>query len=349
VSEQDVGPGLFDGQFVYVPPPTPFLVTDPKYHQVGFQFQEAEQAKTQLAASTSTATPFPPPATPTPHPTATPAITPNLFAPLVTPAATTAPTSWPTAWPATPVIRAVIVEKAPLFHETNFHFDLPAATSTSTPIPSKPAQPVATSASWIPATQAPSTVASPTNTPAPPTPLPPTATPQIIVHTPQPYELDIEDPRFYRGSFTFAPTGSAQAGAATNSVVNAPFYSGTSVDTLSPTYSESSPLPVAGKAMYYNPGIMQEVYAYRLRLGQVQPCSECVGYVALLRKGDLGRKVWLRWGDGTVEGPFLVIDVAARQHVGLLLTRGWAVDVDYATAIRRGMNRPVPVTILATP
>jgi hypothetical protein len=222
---------------------------------------------------------------------------------------------------------------------------------------SKPVQPAATTASWIPATQAP-TLAPPTNTPAlltllstpaPPTPLPPTATPQIIVHTPQPYEVDIEDPRFYRGSFTFAPSGSAQAGEAPGSVVDAPFYSGSSYETLSPAYSASSPLPVAGKAMYYNPGIMQEVYAYRLRLGQVQPCSECVGYVALLRQGDLGRKVWLRWGDGTVEGPFLVIDVAARQHVGLLLTRGWAVDVDYATAIRHGMNRPVQVTILAAP
>jgi hypothetical protein len=161
--------------------------------------------------------------------------------------------------------------------------------------------------------------------------------------------VDIEDPRFYRGSFKYAPAGSIQAEKGSAGYSPAPSYKGTSYETLSPDYSAGSPLPVAGKAMYYNPGIMQQVLAYRMQLGQVAPCGECVGYVALLRKGDLGRRVWLRWSDGAVEGPFLVIDVAARHHVSLLLSRGWAVDVDYATAMRHGMNRPAPVTVLASP
>ena len=101
--------------------------------------------------------------------------------------------------------------------------------------------------------------------------------------------------------------------------------------------------------MYYNPGIMPEVLSYRLQLKQVEVCGDCVGYVALLRAGDLNRKVWLQWDDGTVEGPFLVIDVAARHHVPSLLARSWVVDVDYPTAMRRGMNQPIPVTVLAAP
>ena len=101
--------------------------------------------------------------------------------------------------------------------------------------------------------------------------------------------------------------------------------------------------------MYYNPGIMAQVLSYRLALGQVSPCSDCVGYAALLRRGDLNRKVWIEWATGDVEGPFLVIDVAASQHVPLLLARQWVVDVDYATAMRRAMNGPVSVTVLDAP
>jgi len=101
--------------------------------------------------------------------------------------------------------------------------------------------------------------------------------------------------------------------------------------------------------MYYNPGIMDQVLAYRLALGQVSPCSDCVGYVALLHGGDLNRKVWIQWAEGDVEGPFLVIDVAASQHVSSLLARQWVVDVDYATAMRRAMDAPRYVTVLDSP
>jgi hypothetical protein len=150
----------------------------------------------------------------------------------------------------------------------------------------------------------------PNSTPtAPSTPLPPTATPSIT-----------------------AATSRSQPNVA-----------------LNPAYSQASPLPLTGLAMYYNPNVMNEVVANRMAMGHLSTCGECIGHVALLRVGDLNRRVWLQWADGKVEGPFLVADVAAAHHVGYLLERNWVVDVDYQTALRRGMNGPVAVTVLAGP
>ncbi len=184
------------------------------------------------------------------------------------------------------------------------------------------------------------------------------------------------DGRFYPGAYRWTGTGlvaaatampfrllpadeTAEEGTATpTATADLPRLDGTrqalgkggdTWEALSPAYSEPSPLPLHGLAMYYNPGIMREVVAYRLQRAQIDPCPECVGYVALLRRGDLNRKVWILWPDGTVEGPFLVVDVAARHHVSSLLKRGWAIDVDYKTALRHRMNRPLPVTVLAAP
>jgi hypothetical protein len=255
----------------------------------------------------------------------------------------------PTATP-TPNIRSA--EEKKVFHDGTYQFIADAGPASSfaktTPAP----MPTATRPAIVYAPAATAT-ATATATPQPsPTPSPPAPTAVIytITNSTVTNEVDIEDPRFYRGSFTIAPAGSVQAAAAgTTSQGKSLYYAGSSYETLSPSYNDRTPLPVSGKAMYYNPGIMQEVYSYRLQLGQVVPCGECVGYVALLRKGDLGRHVYLRWADGTVEGPFLVIDVAARHHIGLLLARGWAVDLDYQTAMRHSMAGPVPVTILDAP
>ena len=133
-------------------------------------------------------------------------------------------------------------------------------------------------------------------------------------------------------------------------VVNKPaFVPNGSSAGIQPSYYERSPLPARGKAMYYNPGIMQAVLDYRKAQGQVNPCPECVGHVALLRSGDLNRRVWIEWPDGMVEGPFLVIDVAARHHIQMLLQREWVIDVDFRTAMRHNMNRPLWVTIMESP
>lgn len=119
--------------------------------------------------------------------------------------------------------------------------------------------------------------------------------------------------------------------------------------TLSPPYHAPSALPVHGRAMYYNPGIMERVLEYRMQTGRVQPCDECIGFAAMIRYGDLGRKVWIQLADSTVEGPFLVIDAADVKHVYALLERNWVIDVDYATAMRWKMAGPHVVTVLDSP
>ncbi|MCB0131701.1 MAG: hypothetical protein KDD78_12665, partial [Caldilineaceae bacterium] len=117
---------------------------------------------------------------------------------------------------------------------------------------------------------------------------------------------------------------------------------------LSPGYRSSSPLPVSGKAMYYNPGVMQRVIATREDFGHIGECSTCIGYVAMLRAGDLNRTVWLQIGSSRIEGPFQVVDVAAPKHVGMLQERGWIVDVDYETAERWQFRMPY-VTVWERP
>lgn len=107
-------------------------------------------------------------------------------------------------------------------------------------------------------------------------------------------------------------------------------------------------LPVKGFTTYYNPGIMDEVIAYRVRVGDITPCPECIGHVALIREGDINRRVWLRLDESTVEGPFLVTDCAHTWDVAPLVGRGWGVDLDYHTAKRWGFKMRT-VAILDAP
>jgi hypothetical protein len=121
-------------------------------------------------------------------------------------------------------------------------------------------------------------------------------------------------------------------------------------DDLAPGYWEPSPLPQTGLATYYAPGMMEYVEGYRQTQGQLPACSECVGTVALLRAGDIGRKVWLQQSDGERVGPFLVIDCARREDVAPLVARGWVVDVSYELGQGWAMNRPLAgVTVLEDP
>lgn len=122
-----------------------------------------------------------------------------------------------------------------------------------------------------------------------------------------------------------------------------------SATKLSPSYHERSSLPAFGKAMYYNPGVMETVLENRIEMGEVDFCIDCVGYAAMLRRGDLNNRIWIQLPDGTVEGPFLVIDVADLRHVPMLLKREWVVDVDYETAMRWRMSGPRLVTLWAEP
>lgn len=121
-------------------------------------------------------------------------------------------------------------------------------------------------------------------------------------------------------------------------------------EELAPGYWEQSPLPQIGLATFYASGMMEYVEGYRQTLGQLPECPECVGTVALLRAGDIGRKVWLQAPGGERVGPFLVIDCARRQDVDPLLARGWVVDVSYELGQAWAMDRPLAgVTVLEDP
>jgi hypothetical protein len=123
---------------------------------------------------------------------------------------------------------------------------------------------------------------------------------------------------------------------------------GQSWTTINPGYKQATNFPVRGFSTYYNPGIMEEVVAYRIRAGDITPCPECIGEVALIRAGDINRRIWLQLDDRTVEGPFLVTDCAHTWDVAPLVGRGWGVDLDYDTATRWGFNMRM-VTILDQP
>jgi hypothetical protein len=110
-----------------------------------------------------------------------------------------------------------------------------------------------------------------------------------------------------------------------------------------PTYYSQTALPYTGTATYYNPGIMELVLRYRTRIGQIGPCPDCVGYVALSRAGDIGRKVWIRYGSDVV-GPLLVIDCAAPWDF-YRLDGWWAVDVSWQLAERWRMHGGITVTV----
>lgn len=121
-------------------------------------------------------------------------------------------------------------------------------------------------------------------------------------------------------------------------------------DDLTPGYWEQTPLPHTGLATFYAAGMMEHVLAVRAGHGQVLRCDECVGTVALLRAGDIGRKVWLQPPGGERVGPFLVIDCARREDIPPLVARNWAVDVSYEVGQLWGMDRPLAdVTVLADP
>ncbi len=121
-------------------------------------------------------------------------------------------------------------------------------------------------------------------------------------------------------------------------------------DDLFPGYWEQTPLPQTGLATFYASGMMEYVEGYRRDRGQLPDCPECVGTVALLRAGDIGRKVWLEPPGGERIGPFLVIDCARTEDIPPLVDRNWAVDVSYEVGQFWGMDRPLDgVTVLADP
>lgn len=108
-----------------------------------------------------------------------------------------------------------------------------------------------------------------------------------------------------------------------------------------------SPEPARyGQATYYASGVFEQVYANRLAMGQLKPCAECVGYVALPLPADIGRRIWVRNElTGEWRGPLLAIDCAAPGDLALMRARGRVVELDYATAMAWHMAGPIPVEV----
>jgi hypothetical protein len=101
---------------------------------------------------------------------------------------------------------------------------------------------------------------------------------------------------------------------------------------------------VTGKATYYAPGVMETVYRNRLRMAQVQPCPECVGYLAVRSCADLGRRAWVQY-TGQWYGPFEIIDCAAPADLPAMVQRGRVVEVAYEWALAWGISGPAEVVL----
>ena len=106
-------------------------------------------------------------------------------------------------------------------------------------------------------------------------------------------------------------------------------------------WSSMSSRNLEGQATYYSPGLMEKVAENR-----GMDLSGYMGGVALNRKGDLGRVVWLDWG-GVTEGPFLVVDCAQKAHYRVREKQFRVVEVSAEIAQKHGFYGvgPHPVTV----
>jgi hypothetical protein len=104
----------------------------------------------------------------------------------------------------------------------------------------------------------------------------------------------------------------------------------------------------SGYCCRYDAGEMRRVAAVR---GLDLAGAGCKGAVALRDPRWLGKKVYLQWHTGRVDGPYLVVDHLNSAHTPYGADR-WAVDVDYATWQRvvPGRVGPLPgVTVILPP
>ncbi len=94
-----------------------------------------------------------------------------------------------------------------------------------------------------------------------------------------------------------------------------------------------APQHIVGKAVWYAPGIMEATARYR-----GMSFDGFVGGVSLMSPADIGETVWLKRPGYGWEGPFLVVDCAARQDFWVVVSEiKEVVEVDFETAKRWGM------------
>lgn len=94
-----------------------------------------------------------------------------------------------------------------------------------------------------------------------------------------------------------------------------------------------APEYIVGNAVWYAPFVMEATAAVR--------GLDLDGYidgVALMSPADIGRTVWLKRPGHTWEGPFLVVDCAARNDIyPVVVHRGEVVEIGFQTAAKWGM------------
>lgn len=94
-----------------------------------------------------------------------------------------------------------------------------------------------------------------------------------------------------------------------------------------------APTYAYGSAVFYGPNVMEATAHYRNLL-----LDDYLDGVSLMAPSDIGRTVWLRRPGHEWEGPYLVVDSAARQDMWpILYARGEIVEVGFKTAERWGM------------
>jgi len=127
-----------------------------------------------------------------------------------------------------------------------------------------------------------------------------------------------------------------------------PFTDTSNIDWEDDTWFPS----MSGCAAYYADGNMAKTmtaFGYTEKSSGYYNWLDENGYlgaVAVYRKGDMGKDVHILWPDGTIDGPYIAIDVVAKHHYNLGLSKNRVVDVDYNTAMRHEMRGPVAVTII---
>ncbi len=112
-----------------------------------------------------------------------------------------------------------------------------------------------------------------------------------------------------------------------------------------PGWTDTTRLPARGFATYYAPGVMEDVARYREQVGDVSPCPDCIGDIAMMRAGDVGRKVYLVY-QGHIQGPFRVVDCSTERDFWPNILSGHIVEVPHWLAMQWGMTGPVEVTVL---
>jgi len=98
---------------------------------------------------------------------------------------------------------------------------------------------------------------------------------------------------------------------------------------------------VKGLSTYYRAGLMDEV-----AINRGLDLDGYISGVALNRAGDLGRVIWLEWDDGSIMGPFLVVDCAQRIHFDEREQQGRVVEVPAWVARLQGFYGIGPIGVV---